>query len=177
MERIPQVLYIHYMSNLSNESLSNPERAFVEGVAGLMIPWGVPPAAARLHGYLLLKDHAVSLDRISRDLEMSKSGTSVAARLLESYTLIRRVRERGTKRALYEISDNYEGMLAGEQRLLAALVAQFRTGADTVATGRAARRLGELAEFYTLVGDAMETALRQWRDTRRLAGGPQDTPD
>ncbi len=44
-------------------------------------------------------------------LETSKSSASVAARLLQMYTLACRHGERDGRRALYAVSDNYEGML------------------------------------------------------------------
>ena len=96
---------------MSNKHLTGAERRFIEDAARLLVPWGVPQTAARLYGYLLLSAGPVSLDRITNDLEISKSSASVAARLLEQYTLTRRHGERGSKRALYAVSDNYEGML------------------------------------------------------------------
>ena len=138
----------------------------MEDVARLLAPWGVPQAAARLYGYLLLSAEPVSLDRITADLEMSKSSASVAARLLERYTLARRHGERGSKRALYEVSDNYEGMLAEQDRLLQALAELLRSGAGALASGTTCERLKEMAEFYQLMREAMESALHRWRARR-----------
>ena len=154
------------MPNKANKSPAAAERRFVEDVARLLAPWGVPQAAARLYGYLLLSAEPVSLDRITADLEMSKSSASVAARLLERYTLARRHGERGSKRALYEVSDNYEGMLAEQDRLLQALAELLRSGAGAVASGTTRERLKEMAEFYQLMREAMESALHRWRARR-----------
>ncbi len=156
------------MSNKENKGLHEVQRRFMEDVARLLVPWGVPQAAARLYGYLLLSAEPVSLDRITEELEISKSSASVAARLLEQYTLVRRLGERGSKRALYEVSDNYEGMLTAQNRLLEALAELLRGGAGTVASGSAGNRLKEMAEFYLLTRDAMETVLRRWRERRRI---------
>jgi hypothetical protein len=154
------------MSNKANKGLSEAKRRFTEDVARLLVPWGVPQAAARLYGYLLLNPEPVSLDCITADLEISKSSASVAARLLEQYTLVRRLGERGSKRALYEVSDNYEGMLAEQNRLLEVLAELLRTGAGSVASGSARERLKEMAEFYLVTREAMESALRRWRHRR-----------
>lgn len=154
------------MPNKANKSPAAAERRFVEDVARLLAPWGVPQAAARLYGYLLLSAEPVSLDRITADLEMSKSSASVAARLLERYTLARRHGERGSKRALYEVTDNYEGMLAEQDRLLQALAELLRSGAGAVASGTTRERLKEMAEFYQLMREAMESALHRWRARR-----------
>jgi DNA-binding transcriptional regulator GbsR (MarR family) len=127
----------------------------------------VPQAAARLYGYLLLNAGPVSLDRITADLEISKSSASVAARLLEQYMLVRRLGERGSKRALYEVSDNYEGMLTAQNRLIDAMAELLRTAAGTVVPGSAGERLEEMAEFYLVMREAMDSALRSWRQRRQ----------
>lgn len=154
------------MLNKANKGLSTARRRFTEDVARLLMPWGVPQAAARLYGYLLLNAEPVSLDRIAAELGISKSSASVAARLLEQYTLVRRRGERGSKRALYEVSENYEGMLAEQNRLLEVLAELLRSGATTAASGSARDRLKEMAEFYLVTRDAMELALRRWRQKR-----------
>jgi DNA-binding transcriptional regulator GbsR (MarR family) len=151
------------MPNLSNKHLTGTERRFIEDAARLLVPWGVPQTAARLYGYLLLRTEPVSLDRITSDLEISKSSASVAARLLEQYTLARRHGERGSKRALYGVSENYEGMLTEQNRLLDALAALLRTGATTAASATTRDRLEEMAEFYLAIREAMESALQRWR--------------
>lgn len=151
------------MPNILNRRLTGAERRFIEDAARLLVPWGVPQTAARLYGYLLLSAEPVSLDRITSDLEISKSSASVAARLLEQYTLARRHGERGSKRALYGVSENYEGMLTEQNRLLDALAALLRTGAKTAASKATRGRLEEMAEFYLAIREAMESALQRWR--------------
>jgi DNA-binding transcriptional regulator GbsR (MarR family) len=154
------------MPNMSNKSLGKDERRFVEDVARLLLPWGVPPAAARLYGYLLLCPRPVSLDQITDDLGISKSSASVAARLLESYTLARRHREPGTKRALYAVADDYEVMIQQQNRLLEALAAKLNAGAGIVTSKAVSARLEEMADFYRVMRGAMEEAMRRWKRGR-----------
>jgi predicted transcriptional regulator len=151
---------------MSSKRLIGSKQRFIEDVARLMVPWGVPQTAARLYGYLLLSPEPVSLDRMTVDLKISKSSASVAARLLEQYTLVRRLGERGSKRALYEVSDNYEGILTEQNRLLEALAELLRTGAGSVASGATRERLKEIAEFNLVMRDAMESALHRWKKRR-----------
>jgi DNA-binding transcriptional regulator GbsR (MarR family) len=151
---------------MSNKLPNKDERRFVEDVARLLLPWGVPPVAARLYGYLLLCPHPVSLDQITDDLGVSKSSASVAARLLESYTLARRHREPGTKRALYAVADDYEVMIQQQNRLLETLAAQLNTGARIASSKGASARLKEMAEFYRVMRGAMEEAMRRWKRSR-----------
>jgi DNA-binding transcriptional regulator GbsR (MarR family) len=152
---------------MSNDAATTRELHFVEDVARLLVPWGVPPAAARLYGHLLLCPRPVSLDEITASLGISKSSASVAARLLESYTLARRHREPGTKRALYTVADNYEAMIGQQNRLLDALAEQLHAGAKIVRSRDAGARLEQMSEFYVLMRTAMEDALARWKRVRR----------
>lgn len=124
----------------------------------------MPQTAARLYGYLLLSPDPVSLDQIAADLEISKSSASVASRLLEAYMLARRRGERASKRALYEASDNYQGMLVEQNRLLGAMADLLRK--NTAAAGRAGARLQGMADFYQVMRQATEAALAQWIEDR-----------
>jgi DNA-binding transcriptional regulator GbsR (MarR family) len=148
-----------------NRTLTTAERRFIDDVARLMTPWGVPQAAARVYGYLLLFPEPVGLDRMTDDLAMSKSSTSVAARLLEKYRLALRHGERGSKRVLYEVSQDYDGMLTEQNRLLDHLAELLKDGAD--ASGTVRKRFDEMAAFYLTIREAMDTALRRWRAGRR----------
>jgi DNA-binding transcriptional regulator GbsR (MarR family) len=147
---------------MSNKTRKGEQR-FVEDVARLLTPWGVPPAAARLYGYLLLCPRPASLDQITEDLEISKSSASVAARLLETYTLARRHSEPGTKRALYAVTDDYEAMIQQQNRLLDALAGQLSAGAGIVPSKEVNARLEEMAEFYRVMRGAMEDAMSRWK--------------
>jgi len=151
------------MSNKTNKG----ERQFVEDVARLLTPWGVPPVAARLYGHLLLCSGPVSLDQITEDLRISKSSASVAARLLESYTLARRHSEPGTKRALYAVADDYQAMIRQQNRLLDALAVQLSAGVGIAASKAASAHLEEMADFYRVIRAAMEDAMHRWKRGRR----------
>lgn len=150
---------------MSSRPSSERER-FIEDVASVLVPWGLPQTAARIYGYLLLSRDPASLDRIAVDLQMSKSSASVATRLLETYTLVCRRGERGSKRALYEASDNYERMLTEQNRLLDAIAALLHKGAAVAGSGSVSARLEEMADFYRVTRQAMESVLRQWRARR-----------
>lgn len=161
--------YIRNMSNNADTGLSVARQPFVDAVARLLIPWGVPQAAARLYGYLLRCEAPVTLDRIAADLEMSKSTASVAARLLEMYTVARRRGARGSKRVLFEASDNYEGMLTAQNGLLQSMANVLGGGARDLPPRRARERLAEMSTFYLAVRDAMDSALVAWRESKRGA--------
>lgn len=151
---------------MSTKPPGKGEQRFVEDVARLLVPWGVPPVAARLYGYLLLRPHPVGLDQIADDIGISKSSASVAARLLESYTLARRHREPGTKRALYAVADDYEAMIRQQNRLLDALAEQLDAGVRIVMSKGVSARLKEMADFYRVMRSAMEDAMGRWKRGR-----------
>lgn len=153
------------MPNISNDPQLN-ELRFVEDLARLLTPWGVPDVAARLYGYLLLRPIPTSLDQITKDLGISKSSASTAARLLESYTLARRHREPGTKRALYAVADDYHAMIQQQHRLLDALAGQLSGGSKIAASAATRRRLEEMADFYRTMRGAMEEAMGRWKRGR-----------
>jgi DNA-binding transcriptional regulator GbsR (MarR family) len=147
-------------------ALDEAERRFILDMARLLVPWGVPPTAARAYGYLLLSPAPVSLDTLSQELQVSKSSASVAARLLEMYTLVRRHAVRGSRRVLYEASDNYDGMLTAQNRTLGAGAELLKAGARSARSATTRARLEEMAEFYAGTLDAMESLLRRWRARR-----------
>lgn len=128
----------------------------------MLVPLGVPQTAARLYGYLLLCEEPASLDRMVADLEISKSTASVAAHLLEMYTLVRRIGQRGTRRVLFEASEDYTGMMNAQKRSLEQLAALIKEGAQTSPNKKTRERLRTMAEFYLVNRDALESAQREW---------------
>ncbi|HUB29696.1 MAG TPA: hypothetical protein VL967_08360 [Terracidiphilus sp.] len=133
-------------------------------MAQILVPLGVPQTAARLYGYLLLNDGPVSLDRIVAELEISKSTASVAARLLEMYTLVRRSGQRGSRRILFEASDDYNAMINSQKRSLEQLAALIHEGARTSSSRKTRVRLKTMADFYLLNRNAMESVQRAWSE-------------
>lgn len=146
------------MPNMSN--IAEGASRFIEDMAGLLMPWGVPVGPARLYGYLLLCEVPASLDVIVADLEVSKSSASVAARLLEQYGLVRRLGSRGSRRILYEASENFAGMIDAQNRLLVAMAGRLRGGAASVDVPVVRHRLERMAAFYQQTSEALTAALR-----------------
>ena len=158
----------------NTHALDEAARRFVDDMARLLVPWGVPLTAARLYGYLLLSPTPVSLDRICDDLQVSKSSASVAARLLEMYMLARRHGVRGSRRLVYEASDNYLGMLTAQHRLLESGAELLRAGARSARSGVVRNRLRGMADFYEVSLQAMDSVLRQWRAPRVIRTSRSD---
>lgn len=149
---------------MSNIAKKQARDRFIRGMAQILVPLGVPQTAARLYGYLLLNDGPVSLDRIVAELEISKSTASVAARLLEMYTLVRRSGQRGSRRILFEASDDYNAMINSQKRSLEQLAALIHEGARTSSSRKTRVRLKTMADFYLLNRNAMESVQRAWSE-------------
>lgn len=147
---------------MSKRSVSPEQGRFIDDVASLLVPWGMPQTMGRIYGYLLLSTIPLGLDRIAADLEISRSSASVAARLLEKHTLVRRHGERGSKRVLYTVSDNFAGLFSERGVMLGALGALLQGRAAVVASGAAATRLQVMSRFYLAMREAMEAAIREF---------------
>ena len=133
---------------MSNKRMTTTVKRFIEDAARLLVPWGVPQTAARLYGYLLRPAPSQSASTVSRPT--SRSARAAPASPRECWKQERRRHgERGSKRALYTVSDNYDGMLTEQNRLLDALADLQKNGAGTVASGAMRDRLEEMAEFYS----------------------------
>jgi len=149
------------MSNIQKKALSAAQNRFIDDVAALFMHWGMPQTEARLYAYLMLSAAPVSLDRIVDDLQMSKSSASVAARALEQYRLAHKHRVRGSKRVLYEMSNDFSGRMARQSSLLGGIGQLIRERTPEVASGKAAERLQILSDFYLSLGASMEAAIRE----------------
>lgn len=161
------MLYNQYMPNSGNHGLNEAQHRFVDLVGRMMAAWNLPPATGRVYGYLLLSREPVSLDRMAAELQMSKSGASVAGRVLETWALARRTSERGSRRVLYEASDNLEAMMAANNRGAQDFIDVFRQGAAVAPPGAARNRMQEMAEFFAMVIEETEQIVRRWRERRQ----------
>lgn len=155
--------YILLMQNMSNGNLSKQQRHFIDELAMLLLPWGMPITAARLYGYLQLQDRPVSLDDITADLEVSKSNACAAAKLLETHGNARRQGERGSKRVLYTAGDDPGTPLRRQTELLGMMSALIAERKDEVATGAARERLAHLSAFHNDLRNAMQSAIQSYK--------------
>jgi len=144
---------------MSNTKLSSHQRQFIDELASLLTPWGLPIVAARLYGYLQLQNDPVSLDEIADDLDISKSSACTAARILESHGNARRLGARGTKRVLYIAGADPGTPLRQQTELLGRMSALIAARKDSVAKGEARERLRRLSAFHADLKQAMETAI------------------
>jgi hypothetical protein len=154
--RLLQYSEFQECQGMPKQVLSTDKSRFINEMASLLMPLGMPRVVARLYSYLLIKATPVSLDQIVAELEISKSSVSVAARVLEKHSLAHRHGEPGSKRALYEASNAYAGVLLEQITLLGSLGRLLQNRGPAVASGVALKRLRDLARFYESMRDAVE---------------------
>jgi DNA-binding transcriptional regulator GbsR (MarR family) len=142
------------MKNIS--TLTRDQSQFIEELGSLLVAWGQPTAAARLYGYLLLRNEPASLDDIARDLEISKTNAFGAVTALESQQNLRRLGERGSKRVFFVLTDDPGAPLRNQVALLGRMQALISARKDQVATGEAIARMAALANFHERLRVAMQ---------------------
>jgi hypothetical protein len=170
----PEIHHIRDMPNIQKKAMNAAQHRFIDDIAALFMHWGMPQTEARLYAYLMLSAAPVSLDCIVESLQMSKSSASVAARALEQYRLAHKHRVRGSKRVLYEASNDFSGRLARQSALLGTIGQLIRERTPAVAAGKAATRLQILSDFYLSLGTSMETAIRAFNE--RVADAQKPAP-
>lgn len=142
-------------------ALSRTDEIFVEDFAKLLMPMGMPPIAARVHGVLFIAAEPLTLDELAEALNASKSSISVAARLLERYGVARRIPERGSKRVRYALASGCPGFLYEQVEFLGAMGRLLRARGASMPGDDGTARLVGMGNFYLRVRDALDTALRE----------------
>lgn len=149
------------MVNISPNPLGEQERRFIDEIAALLAPRGMPISAGRIYGYVLLNEAPVSLEQIAEHLGMSRGGAWNAAKTLERCGQVRRYGERGSKRALYGPTENYDAAMLEQSALLGAMGALMAESAAVTASGRVAGRLKDMARFYLAMRETIEAGIRE----------------
>lgn len=143
--------------------LSEDDNRFLDDMSALMAPWGWPRPVGRLYGYLLLRAEPATLDEIAADLSMSKSNASVAARTLEHCGNARRQGEPGSRRIYYSIPDEFGGPFRDKAALLGRLTRMYEGQQARDLPEAVAGRFGALAEFHSVMREAIEAVLDKRR--------------
>jgi hypothetical protein len=134
---------------------------FIEELARLIIPMGMPPIAARMQGYIMLSPEPLTLDELVAGLGVSKSSASVAARLLERYGIVQCYTERGTKRVRYGVAGRCAGFLLEQVRFIGAMAALLQNTAASHPGAETSARLTDMGAFYARVHDALDAVFSE----------------
>jgi len=155
----------HILEKLNVADGKNGQHAFIEDMGQHMVGWGLPRNTGRVYAYLLLQDEPVSLDRMVADLEIAKSGASVATRQLVQFGMARASGQRGSRRVLYEALYNVAAIFEARNAQAAKLLKMYREGA-AVASPAARRRLEETSDVVERLLQEMPSLLRRIQEGR-----------
>jgi len=89
------------------ERLEKARKRITESIAQNIHLYGLPPSAGRQYGMMFFQNKPSTLDDMSEELGMSKTSMSTSIRALSEAKLVERVWERGVRKDLYEVNDDW----------------------------------------------------------------------
>jgi DNA-binding transcriptional regulator GbsR (MarR family) len=153
----------------TSHELDLARRRFIDDLGHLYARYGLSVTFGRAFALLLLAEQPISLDDIARELEVSKSAVSVAARDMERAGLARRLTTAGSRKVLYEANDDlaplFEAMF-GRVRLSLPV---YQAAERVASPGRARQRLHDMVELHEFWLTEAEGILERWRQRSRRA--------
>jgi DNA-binding transcriptional regulator GbsR (MarR family) len=152
---------------LNMSKITAAQRRFVEDMGTHMVGWGLPRTTGRTYAYLLIHSGAASLDDITADLGVAKSGASVAVRQLVRMGLARSEAQRGTRRLLFSGLNTIEAIFTARSAQALDLVERLREGARVAPTPSTRERLAEMARRMDQLVGAMTAQYARARQVRR----------
>ena len=89
------------------ERLEKSRKRITESIAQNIHLYGLPPSAGRQYGMMFFQNQPSTLDNMSEELGMSKTSMSTSVRALVDSKLVERVWERGVRKDLYKVKDDW----------------------------------------------------------------------
>ena len=137
-----------------------------EDIGHLYGKYGLALSIGRVFGLLLASEGPLSLDEIAETLGISKSGASVAARDLERVGVVRRLGTPGSKRVLYEATDEMESTFTGTFARVRDSLSAMQRAESLLRPGRAKRRMKEMVEVHEFWLRESSGIIERWRRRR-----------
>ena len=148
----------------------HPEVArFVEHLGGALASAGMPLQPSRAFAALLATDDGrLTAAQLSALLEISPSAVSGAVSYLAQVGLLRKERERGTRRHVYVVAeDAWDDAMLRKDQTYGPIMAALADGVRGVENRPHARaRLGLSLEFLRFVSDEMDGVIARWTERR-----------
>jgi DNA-binding transcriptional regulator GbsR (MarR family) len=146
---------------------------FVERMGSAIAAVGFPRLSARIFAALLVdEDGRMTAAELAERLDVSPAAISGAVRHLEAVTMLRRERERGSRRDVFVVEDDaWYGTMTRADRTYAPLIAALeRAITDLDPDDPALRRLRLSREFLVFLLTEMQTLEERWRIRMRELG-------
>lgn len=148
---------------------------FIERFAGTLVAAGMPLQPSRIFAAVLADDGGrMTAAELSDRLHLSAGSVSGAVQYLVRVDLIRKERQRGSRRDVYVVMDDaWHDTLLSRDRLLGSMTTALRDGVGQVGRDTTAGKRLELShQFLLYVTQEMDRMTSGWETRRReLAGG------
>ena len=141
----------------------------VEQLGSALAEAGLPSLPSRVFAALLVDDDGrMTSAELAETLEVSPASVSGAVNYLAQLGMLRRERERGSRRDVYVVDDDaWHGLLLRRDQLYAPMIAALTAGMrDLGADSPAHERLLLTREFLTFVDDEMAGLAEKWEQRR-----------
>jgi DNA-binding GntR family transcriptional regulator len=152
------------------DQFDDARRRFVDDLGQLYARYGIAVTFGRVYGLLLLSEQPLSLDEIASQLGISKSSVSVATRDLERVGVARRLGQPGSRRVLYEASDDMGPTFQALFARIRLSLPVYERAAPLVKPGRARRRLQQIIELHEFWLAESDDIVNRWRRATRRSG-------
>jgi predicted transcriptional regulator len=154
------------IQNKRNGAAVDPRLEVADDIGRTYARYGLPTSVGRVFGLLLASNEPLSLDEIALTLGISKSGASVAARDLERVGGVHRLATPGSKRVLYEATDEMESTFTGTfARVRDSLGAMSRSEAR-LGPGKAKRRMKLMVDVHQFWLQEAGGIMERWKRRR-----------
>jgi predicted transcriptional regulator len=148
---------------------------FIERFAGTLVAAGMPLQPARIFAAVLADDDGrMTAAELSDRLHLSAGSVSGAVQYLVRVDLIRKERQRGSRRDVYVVMDDaWHDTLLSRDRLLGSMTTVLKDGIGQVGRDTTAGKRLELShQFLLYVTEEVDRMTSGWETRRReLAGG------
>lgn len=148
-----------------------PAEQFIHICSKIWANWGMPVTSGRIMAYLHLQSQPVAVDEIAEALEISKAGAWAGMRHLETVKQVERLGERGSKRALFTVSDDSSRSMLNYSRLMKRMGVIMEQGLDAASGDVARERMRSRSALFFAVHDAIEEIASTAVAERRRAAG------
>ena len=157
------------MLNIENKRKAqetDPRLQIADDVGRTYARYGLGLSVGRVFGLLLASNEPLSLDEIAETLRISKSGASVATRDLERVGVLHRLGTPGSRRVLYEATDEMESTFSGTFARIRDSLYTMQRAEKQLGPGKAKRRMKEMVEVHEFWLRATDEMMARWRRRR-----------
>jgi predicted transcriptional regulator len=149
--------------------MSTEAAEFVDRMGGALTQAGLPRLPSLVFSALLVDDDGkMTSAELSGALEVSPASVSGAIRYLVQVGMVRRERERGSRRDLYVVDDDaWHGTMMRRDQLYAPMIAALSAGIGAMGEDSPAHeRLILTREFLLFVDEEMKGLADKWEQRR-----------